>query len=199
MSSQVNTDPLPTLDNRATKLTRRPSFAFLRRSFSRDPLSEARAQRGTSGTNSASTAKLAKRSPRKASSADKEGTPRLPSYHTLPGIRTSLPLSSLHNTNNPSDSNPNGLAPAALKRLGLNPNIYHARHAMEKQKVTANTVPVAPMPSNHVTPPKLAVDPYARTGSMTNRGRYSNHLGSPTGNIDGSRRIRRKKDPTPFK
>lgn len=44
------------------------------------------------------------------------------------------------------------------------------------------------------------VDPYARTESMTHRGRYSyaSSAVSTTG-INSPRRVRRRKDPTPFK
>lgn len=45
------------------------------------------------------------------------------------------------------------------------------------------------------------VDPYARTESMTHRGRYSyasSAISTGTG-INSPRRVRRRKDPTPFK
>jgi len=198
MSSQITTDPLPaSSDDLVTKLTRRPSFAFLRRSSFHDRLSEARARRSTSGSSSTSTKPTTRKGPRKASSTSKEATPRLPSYQTLPDISTTFPLSPQPNTNNNlSDSNPNGLSPAALNRIGINPNAYHARHAMDKQKTAVHAVAT---PSNVISPPKLAVDPYAKASSMTNRGRYGNYMGSPQSVIDGSRRVRRKKDPTPFK
>src|ERR1700761_9439850 len=64
-------------------------------------------------------------------------------------------------------------------------------------------VPMPPMPSSaggsHVNNGD-AVDPYARTESMTHRGRYSyaSSAISATG-INSPRRVRRRKDPTPFK
>lgn len=42
------------------------------------------------------------------------------------------------------------------------------------------------------------VDPYARTESMTHRGRYS-YASSAMSTINSPRRVRRRKDPTPFK
>jgi hypothetical protein len=42
------------------------------------------------------------------------------------------------------------------------------------------------------------VDPYARTESMTHRGRYS-YASSAISTINSPRRVRRRKDPTPFK
>jgi hypothetical protein len=46
--------------------------------------------------------------------------------------------------------------------------------------------------------PARVVDPYARTESMTNRGRYS-YASSAMSTINSPRRVRRRKDPTPFK
>lgn len=44
------------------------------------------------------------------------------------------------------------------------------------------------------------VDPYARTESMTHRGRYSYASSAISqGTINSPRRVRRRKDPTPFK
>jgi hypothetical protein len=42
------------------------------------------------------------------------------------------------------------------------------------------------------------VDPYARTESMTNRGRYS-YASSAVSTLNSPRRVRRRRDPTPFK
>lgn len=47
-------------------------------------------------------------------------------------------------------------------------------------------------------PPVPTVDPYARTESMTHRGRYS-YASSAVSSINSPRRVRRRKDPTPFK
>jgi hypothetical protein len=41
-------------------------------------------------------------------------------------------------------------------------------------------------------------DPYPRTESMTNRGRYS-YASSQISTVNSPRRVRRRKDPTPFK
>ena len=55
-------------------------------------------------------------------------------------------------------------------------------------------VPVPPVPGAKAD----QVDPYARTESMTNRGRYS-YASSMVSGINSPRRLRRRKDPTPFK
>lgn len=55
--------------------------------------------------------------------------------------------------------------------------------------------------SNNQVPPVPSgpwVDPYARTESMTHRGRYS-YASSAISTINSPRRVRRRKDPTPFK
>ncbi|TPX14448.1 uncharacterized protein E0L32_005412 [Thyridium curvatum] len=53
------------------------------------------------------------------------------------------------------------------------------------------SVPVPPIPHGG------AWDPYARTESMTHRGRYS-YASSAISTINSPRRVRRRKDPTPF-
>ncbi|KJZ70631.1 hypothetical protein HIM_09986 [Hirsutella minnesotensis 3608] len=51
--------------------------------------------------------------------------------------------------------------------------------------------------SNAPPVPQMPFDPYARTESMTHRGRYS-YASSAISTINGPRRVRRRKDPTPF-
>ncbi|EPE04537.1 gtp binding protein [Ophiostoma piceae UAMH 11346] len=67
---------------------------------------------------------------------------------------------------------------------------YTPRPSMEPSRSTA-TVPVPPMPTG------AWVDPFARTESMTHRGRYS-YASSAISTINSPRRVRRRKDPTPF-
>lgn len=52
--------------------------------------------------------------------------------------------------------------------------------------------------ANHPPVPPIPFDPYARTESMTHRGRYS-YASSAISTINSPRRVRRRKDPTPFK
>lgn len=56
-------------------------------------------------------------------------------------------------------------------------------------------VPIPPIPQETK---RGYVDPYARSESMTNRGRYS-YASSAISTINSPRRLRRRKDPTPFK
>jgi hypothetical protein len=57
------------------------------------------------------------------------------------------------------------------------------------------SVPIPPIPGSGKG---SFVDPYARTESMTHRGRYS-YASSAVSTLNSPRRIRRRKDPTPFK
>jgi hypothetical protein len=66
------------------------------------------------------------------------------------------------------------------------------RPSYEPTRSFASNVPVPPIPGN------LNFDPYARTESMTHRGRYS-YASSAVSTINSPRRVRRRKDPTPFK
>lgn len=52
--------------------------------------------------------------------------------------------------------------------------------------------------SAHLSMAPPAIDPYARTESMTHRGRYS-YASSAVSTINSPRRLRRRKDPTPYK
>jgi hypothetical protein len=49
-----------------------------------------------------------------------------------------------------------------------------------------------------LVPAALAIDPYVRSESMTHRGRYS-YASSAISTINSPRRLRRRKDPTPYK
>ena len=65
-----------------------------------------------------------------------------------------------------------------------------------RQTFIAHAIPMPPpVPRTHSGG---YVDPYARTESMTHRGRYS-YASSVASTINGPRRVRRRKDPTPFK
>lgn len=68
---------------------------------------------------------------------------------------------------------------------------YTPRPSMEPSRSIVS-VPVPPMPTG------AWVDPFARTESMTHRGRYS-YASSAISTINSPRRVRRRKDPTPFK
>jgi hypothetical protein len=73
----------------------------------------------------------------------------------------------------------------------------------ERENIPA--VPAVPRPkSGFAAPQPVAspiadiIDPYARTESMTHRGRYS-YASSAVSTVNSPRRVRRRKDPTPYK
>lgn len=67
------------------------------------------------------------------------------------------------------------------------------RSQMEQPRVLASSggISMPPLPNG-------GFDPYARTESMTHRGRYS-YASTAVSTINSPRRVRRRKDPTPFK
>lgn len=67
------------------------------------------------------------------------------------------------------------------------------RPSMDPGRPSISSSP--PMPPVPAIPD---VDPYARTESMTHRGRYS-YASTAMSTINSPRRVRRRKDPTPFK
>lgn len=103
----------------------------------------------------------------------------------------------------------NGAAPPQLQSFGgedrpdsvaiVSGKGYQGRSSMDPSRSSAATgsVPIPPIPSNGGRNGDW-VDPYARTESMTHRGRYS-YASSAVSTINSPRRVRRRKDPTPFK
>jgi hypothetical protein len=104
----------------------------------------------------------------------------------------------------------NGLAPPKLQSFGGEDRpdsaaanraggYQQGRASMEPTRSAGSGVPIPPIPSsNGGNRNGDWVDPYARTESMTHRGRYS-YASSAVSTINSPRRVRRRKDPTPFK
>ncbi|KAI1258968.1 hypothetical protein F5Y18DRAFT_421042 [Xylariaceae sp. FL1019] len=105
----------------------------------------------------------------------------------------------------------NGASPQPLQEFGgdTRPDSLaiatgKADHSFHRYPPRASIEPGRPsMSSNFAAPPVPPVpngawvDPYARTESMTHRGRYS-YASSAISTINSPRRVRRRKDPTPF-
>lgn len=103
----------------------------------------------------------------------------------------------------------NGLAPPQLQSFGGDDNMrpdsvaivsnragnYQGRSSIDPKRGPSG-VPIPPIPGQNGA--VEWVDPYARTESMTHRGRYS-YASSAVSTINSPRRVRRRKDPTPFK
>ncbi|KAL7621585.1 hypothetical protein AAE478_008910 [Parahypoxylon ruwenzoriense] len=105
----------------------------------------------------------------------------------------------------------NGAQPPPLQSFGgdSRPDSFAivsgtADHSFHRYPPRASIDPGRPsMSSSFANPPVPPVpngawvDPYARTESMTHRGRYS-YASSAVSTINSPRRVRRRKDPTPF-
>lgn len=66
--------------------------------------------------------------------------------------------------------------------------------SMDLPRAVSANIAIPPVPGNGGE----WIDPYARTESMTNRGRYS-YASSSISTVNNPRKVRRRKDPTPFK
>ncbi|KFY10076.1 hypothetical protein V492_05197 [Pseudogymnoascus sp. VKM F-4246] len=104
--------------------------------------------------------------------------------------------------NKPAPSLPvlyNGGAGPQLQTFGgeeSGANHHENGRASMEPSMRSGNIPIPPIPSNGAQRGEW-VDPYARTESMTHRGRYS-YASSAVSTINSPRRVRRRKDPTPF-
>ncbi|KAF2467191.1 uncharacterized protein BDR25DRAFT_69483 [Lindgomyces ingoldianus] len=164
---------------------RRSSFNFLRRKSS--------GENRTGGHRSASGGKMSKkqkalaqeealRKQREAAMLPKQ-PPRLPSHSPLPQI----------DNFGGEDNRPDSVAIVSNKFVGAGHNF--SRPSAEYSMGHNARVPVPPIPGS--SPPYTDFDPYPRTESMTHRGRYS-YASSAISSVNSPRRVRRRKDPTPF-
>ncbi|PKS09212.1 hypothetical protein jhhlp_003826 [Lomentospora prolificans] len=83
------------------------------------------------------------------------------------------------------------LRPDSVSIISGKTDLYSGRPSMDPGRAPLSAIP-APPPV-----PTTPWDPYARTESMTHRGRYS-YASSAISTINSPRRVRRRKDPTPF-
>ncbi|KAG9378580.1 Septin [Pyrenophora tritici-repentis] len=182
--------------------TRRSSFNFLRRSSGKSS-SEIR---GSSSSRSTSVSKMSRkqkalaqeealRKQREASMLPRQ-PPRLPSHSALPQIATF----------GGEDHRPDSIAIVSNKAGAYNTGVYtpnalnFSRPGTDAAKVTRQQSPAVGAPAVGSSPPPsnyMDYDPYPRTESMTNRGRYS-YASSQINTVNSPRRVRRRKDPTPF-
>jgi hypothetical protein len=128
-------------------------------------------------------AALAQQEADRRAAAIPRSPPRLPDLYN--GIKpTSLPFG--------EPERPDSVSIVSGKAAGQN-----GRPSMEPGR-SSTSVPIPPIPSKNGNRSGEWVDPYARTESMTHRGRYS-YASSAISTINSPRRVRRRKDPTPFK
>lgn len=111
--------------------------------------------------------------------------PRLPSHSPLPQIENF----------GGEDARPDSIA-IVSNRAGAYGHNFSRPSGEYKMAHNATSSNAPPMPGS--SPSYMEYDPYPRTESMTNRGRYS-YASSAISSVNSPRRVRRRKDPTPFK
>jgi hypothetical protein len=117
--------------------------------------------------------------------------PRLPSHSPLPTINT-------FGGEDSRDARPDSFAIVSNRAGGHGQSGNFSRPSVDYKMGPSGKVPVPPIPGNSSSPSNGDYDPYARTESMTHRGRYS-YASSQVSTLNSPRRVRRRKDPTPFK
>ena len=169
-TSNVQSPPVPNDENTPPQGQRRTSFSFLRRGKSVERLNSKRSISG---------GKLHKKQS-KSETPDPPGipdrAPKIPDFATQP----QLPAFGGDGSRDPTSAAAHSFHNQA-RAMPLRSSPYN---------VPIPQVPASPRPSDF--------DPYARTESMTNRGRYS-YASSAVSTLNSPRRVRRRKDPTPFK
>ena len=164
-------NPAPLQQSSSTK---RASLGFLRRAKSGEPLSERKASGRMSRKQKEQLKQEELRRQREAAAVPKYA-PRLPDLPPPPQL----------NTFGGEDARPDSIA------IISNQLDQYQSPSLAKPSVSAPTS--APKSRNSEN-----TDPYARTESMTHRGRYS-YASSAVSTINNPRRVRRRKDPTPYK
>lgn len=113
--------------------------------------------------------------------------PRLPSHSPLPTI----------DNFGGDDARPDSVAIISNKVGSYGQNF--SRPSGEYKMTSSNAYSSDPAPALPGSSPSyIEYDPYPRTESMTHRGRYS-YASSQMTTVNSPRRVRRRKDPTPFK
>ena len=190
-SDSTNDPSIPLRAESNGTLRRRPSFSFLRRSKSQE---RSAPQRSVSG------GKLTKkqRSHVREQEMLKEQIPQRP-----PKIPDLPPPPPALQSFGGEDPRPDSLAIISNRAGGYN---YHPRTISSVSRASFSqpspgmysNVPIPPIPVGPVELNGEPVDSLGRTESMTNRGRYS-YASSAVSTINNPRKMRRRKDPTPFK
>ncbi|KAF4309408.1 Cell division protein GTP binding protein [Botryosphaeria dothidea] len=169
---------------------RRTSFSFLRRQKSNTGLAGRSASGGKmSKKQKALAQEELLRQQREAAQLPKQ-PPQLPQPPPLPTI----------NTFGGENARPDSYQYVSRQAGGYRgpPPTNNIRPSMDYKTPTSPqaAVPIPPIPGSPNNNGEY-VDPYARTESMTHRGRYS-YASSAVSTLNSPRRVRRRKDPTPF-
>lgn len=177
----MSTPPAPTSPGLNPNGERRTSFNFLR-------------QQSKNGSGSS---KMIKKQKQGQAAQYQTATvprvpPQLPSHSPLPKI----------NSFGGENGRPDSYAIISNQQYANNGQQQHATPQYQHdESMSPHAIPMPPMPSSPPTTSNGGYDPYSRSESMTHRGRYSyaSSAVSTTTGINSPRRVRRRKDPTPFK
>lgn len=169
--------PIPVEEQQAPR-SRRSSFSFLHRGKSIERLNSNRSVSG---------GKLSKKQNKEQELQRAREAAAIPMQP--PKIPALLPQGQLQ-----SFGGENGKSESRYAMSGQKGGFVRGRNN-DLSRSNSHGVPIPPMPGSENS---AYVDPYARTESMTNRGRYS-YASSAVSTINSPRRVRRRKDPTPFK
>ncbi|KAL8692847.1 MAG: hypothetical protein Q9218_002197 [Villophora microphyllina] len=181
--------------DRRNSLRRRPSFSFLRRSKSRE---------GATRTVSANTARSSsggsisgRRLSKKNRVLQREQEMRQENLPPQPPKIPDIPRLQKLQTFGGEDHQPDSVAIMSGSAQGYNAgrSFSHASRNTPGLAVSPN-IPIPPIPAE-LPGSRSPVSPYARADSITHRGRYS-YASSMASTVNGPRRLRRRKDPTPF-
>lgn len=173
---------------------RRTSFNFLRRQKS----SESRPPNQTGKMSKKQRAQANEELARQQREAAALGrsAPRLPQHAPLPTINA------FGGSPGGGEMRPDSVAIATNRAGGYSGGHPQTQGGAEYHAVSSH-VPIPPIPQGSSNPGSRNGDyndPYARTESMTHRGRYSYASSAISmGTINSPRRVRRRRDPTPFK
>ncbi|KAF1983798.1 hypothetical protein K402DRAFT_337603 [Aulographum hederae CBS 113979] len=162
--------------SRSNGETRRTSFGFLRRQKSSDPANR-----------SVSSGKMSKKQ-RQMHEEELARQQREAALRSPPTLPTHSPLPKINTFGGPTENRNGGFHQG-------DPQVYDQFHARTSPQPHA--IPVPPIPA-HPGSRNGDHDPYARTESMTHRGRYSYASSAVSMGTNSPRRVRRRKDPTPF-
>ena len=178
----VNAQPILQEETRGRETAeRRPSFSFLRRGKSSER---------TLSMRSISGGKLTKKQTREADNQREREAALVPQQ---PPKIPDLPRPARLQTFGGENAKPGKYASIADQMSTYSRGKTIPSGSIDMTR--ANIPPIPPIPGDKNGG---YVDPYARTESMTNRGRYS-YASSAVSTINSPRRVRRRKDPTPFK
>ena len=192
-----NEAPLsPSSGSKHGSLRRRPSFSFLRRSKSREAPS--RAVSGTTVRSSSRGSTPGRKLSKKQRVLSREQEMRQENIPTQAPKIPDIPQVHQLQTFGGEDHRPDGVVMMSGNADGYRTGRLGSHASRESPGFAgSHNIPVPPIPNDYVGA-KSPVDLFMRTESIAHRGR-SSYASSMVSTINSPRRLRKRKDPTPFK